>query len=64
MKKMIVLLIALSIPFSAAYACTAFFKYETQGTMQKICYYDHLGDTVAITVSSVKLCPLNIQVQH
>lgn len=38
-----------------------FFKYEQSfGGMTKICYYDRLGDTVAITVSSVTLCPLTI----
>lgn len=30
------------------------------GSMTKICYYDCLGSPVAITISSVSLCPLSI----
>ena len=33
---------------------------QTSG-MNKICYYDCLGSAVAITISSVSLCPLSIQ---
>lgn len=35
-------------------------QYETPAGMNKICYYDCLGSTKAITVSAVLLCPLNI----
>lgn len=33
---------------------------EQKSGMNKICYYDCLGSTVAITISSVELCPLSI----
>ena len=33
---------------------------ETDG-MYKICYYDCLGDRVAITIRATKLCPLSIE---
>ncbi len=47
---------------SSAFAGTAFFKYERTSGMNKICYYDHLGSEVAITLKSTQLCPLQIQV--
>ncbi len=60
MKKTIaVLLIALS--FSAT-AGTAFFKYERISGMNKLCFYDHMGSEVAITIKSYKICPLTINV--
>jgi hypothetical protein len=30
--------------------------------MNKICFYDHLGSEVAITISATSLCPLTIEV--
>ena len=47
---------------TTAVAGTAFLTGDETSGMNKICYYDHLGSTVAITISSVKLCPLSIQV--
>lgn len=40
---------------------TCFFKGEQVSGMNKICYYDCLGSTAAITISSISLCPLNIK---
>ncbi|BAQ16936.1 hypothetical protein [Methyloceanibacter caenitepidi] len=37
-----------------------FFSHEVASGMNKICYYDCLGSPAAITISSVSLCPLNI----
>ena len=54
-------LIVLMLAYSA-YAGTAFLKGEYISGMNKICLYDHLGSTVAITIRSVQLCPLTIQV--
>lgn len=34
---------------------------ERSDGMYKICYYDCLGDTVAITIGRVELCPLSIR---
>jgi hypothetical protein len=34
---------------------------DDSGAFHKICYYDCLGDRVAITISSTKLCPTTIQ---
>ena len=59
MKHLALALLALSIP---AHAGTAFYTGERVSGMHKICYYDYLGDAVAITIRSVDLCPLTIQV--
>ena len=59
MKK---LLLVLSLVSVDAFAGTAFFKYEYVSGMNKVCVYDHLGSDVAITINSVSLCPLTIQV--
>lgn len=41
-------------------AAMCFKSGEQSSGMHKICYYNCLGDTVAITISSVSLCPLSI----
>lgn len=46
------------LPKTAAIMC--FFKGEQVSGMNKICYYDCLGSTTAINVSSIQLCPLSI----
>lgn len=43
-----------------AQAVMCFFEYEQPAGMNKICYYDCLGSTVAITIRSIQLCPLSI----
>jgi hypothetical protein len=55
------LLLALLVSIEA-HAARAFFKYERISGMNKICFYDHLGSEVAITISAVKLCPISIEV--
>jgi len=47
-----------------AIACTAFYTHETASGMNKICYYDHLGSQVAMTVRNVDICPLTFKVKH
>jgi len=37
-----------------------FFSHEQTSGMNKICYYDCMSGTAAITVSSISLCPLSI----
>ena len=44
-----------------AHAGTAFLSGEQESGLHKICYYDYLGDTVAITIRSTQLCPLTIR---
>ena len=63
MKRITLLLIALAIPLSA-YACQAYYTGEAMSGMNKICYYNHLGSTVAYNVRSHQLCPMSIQVSH
>ena len=41
-------------------AVTCFSTGEQTSGMNKICYYDCLGSTVAINVGAVELCPLTI----
>lgn len=57
MKKIITALLILAA--STAYA-TGFLSGERTSGMKKICYYDTLSGTVAITISAVELCPLTI----
>lgn len=65
MKKFAATLIIAALGYSAyAHACTAFYESETIDGLYKICYYDHLGSTVAVTVKSHELCKLNINVRH
>lgn len=42
-------------------AVTCFKTGEQISGMNKICYYDCMGSTAAITISSVALCPLTIE---
>ena len=54
---------ALSLMAVPSFAGTAFFMYEIdKGNMHKQCVYDYLGEEFVITISSVKLCPLTIEV--
>jgi len=57
MKTFVLILALIS---SSAYAGTAFFKYERISGLNKICFYDHLGSEVAITIKSYELCPLTL----
>lgn len=41
-------------------AAICFKSGEQEAGLNKICYYDCLGSTVAITISAIKLCPLTI----
>ena len=63
MKKLTITL-ALILITTAGYACTAFLTGEQVSGMNKICYYDHLGSTVATTIRNIDLCPLSIHVPH
>lgn len=38
---------------------TGFLKGERMQGMSKICFYDVLGESYALTISSVSLCPLS-----
>ena len=42
-------------------AVTCFKTGEQISGMNKICYYNCMGSTAAITISSVALCPLSIE---
>ena len=41
-------------------AAICFLKGEQESDMNRICYYDCLSGTVAITIKDLKLCPLTI----
>jgi len=45
-------------PIQVAVIC--FFQYEQTSGTNKICYYNCLGSTAAITIPSFSLCPLSI----
>ncbi len=55
-----VLITSMIYPTMVANATTCFYQNEQISGMNKICYYNCLGSTAAITISSVKLCPLTI----
>ena len=59
MSKSFFLAIGL-IAFSAANASACFYSHETDSGMNKICYYDCVSGTRAITISITSLCPLSI----
>lgn len=48
-------------PMQLAAMCFKSGEEQIPGQMTKICYYDCLGNRVAITVQSYQLCPLNIE---
>lgn len=61
MKKLLVLIGLFFIPGPQPAEATMCFKTGEQVSgMNKICYYDCLGSTVAINVKSYELCPLTI----
>ena len=63
MKKLLAAVALTGITATAAMAGTAFFQYEVQtGGFTKQCVYDYLGSTYVISISSVGLCPLSINV--
>lgn len=41
---------------------TALYVGEITQGLTKVCYYDHQGSIVAITVEATKICPLSIEV--
>lgn len=58
-------LVGLTLPATAQTklrlaAVTCFSKGERTSGFNKICFYDCLGSTAAITISAVELCPLTI----
>lgn len=63
MRKLTLTIIVTGLLFAVvAQAATAFYIGESTSGLSKICYYDHLGDTVAITIKSHKVCPVTIQI--
>jgi hypothetical protein len=59
--KTLAIAIGLMVSLSAN-AGVAFLKGERVTGMTKQCFYDHLGSTYTITLSSVSLCPLTINI--
>jgi len=56
--KSLLIAVSLSIGSSPVFAC--FLSGERTSGMNKICYYDCVSGTRAITISSVALCPLSL----
>lgn len=68
MKKILFVIIGLVLLFNLAIAVhysraggTAFYVGERVSGLYKICYYNYMGSTIAITIKSYQLCPLTIQ---
>lgn len=72
MRKILVLvavLLGLLLAASAAFACTGYLVGEVplpakSGRRNKLCIYDHMGDTYAITAQANALCKVSINVRH
>ncbi len=56
------LILSLALITGAAHAATAYFVYEVDTGMTKQCVYDYLGSKYTITISSIGLCPMSIEV--
>ncbi len=61
MKKLIDGL-AIAVFASVVFTGTAFLQHESIAGTDKICYYDHLGSEVAMTVSADSMCPRAVEV--
>jgi len=58
-SKTIIGLVLAGLFFSnVALATMGFLKSERTSGMNKICYYDVLGDTYTLNIKAVELCPL------
>jgi len=58
----LILLLSMAFPSMVANSAVTCFKSGEQTSgMNKICYYNCMGSTAAITISAVKLCPLTIR---
>ena len=55
--KALTLALALMLTSSAAWAGAAFYTGEYISGLNKICLYDHMGSTVALTFPSYAVCP-------
>ena len=59
-KILIVSLICYAYPISIAKAATCFFQYSETSGMNRICYYNCMGSSAAITIGAAQICPLSI----
>ena len=58
----LILLLSMVFPSMVSNSAVTCFKTGEQiSGMNKICYYNCMGSTAAITISSVELCPLTIR---
>lgn len=58
-KLKLIAIFALTYPLTAS-AGTCFFDYEQTSGMNKICFYECLSGTRAITIDALAFCPLTI----
>jgi hypothetical protein len=61
---LICLLTALMVWSINAFACIAFLESDYISGLSRVCFYDHLNDTVSMTVRSTQLCPQTFYVYH
>lgn len=59
MKKLIII-IAIILTASVVMASGCFLSHEETDGLLKICYYDCIDGTRAITIGATDLCPLSI----
>lgn len=58
------ILLAFAINMRSAEACTAFFDSDYVSGTNRICLYDHLGSTHAVTIKSYEICKTTVNVRH
>jgi len=60
MKKVKAVFVALAILAGSGPALACFLQGQQTSGMNKICYYQCVSGTKAITVDAVELCPLSL----
>ena len=61
MKKLLALMVLASTISIPAVAAVGYLTGEMLSGTNKICYYNSMGSTIALTISATSLCPLTIQ---
>lgn len=54
-------LLALLVTATALFALTGYYTGESTNGMSKICYYDTVRGTMAITIESYEICPISVK---
>lgn len=69
MRKFLLAVFFMIVWTGVALACTGYLTGEQvvrlkSGRDVRVCSYDHLGEPLSITISTVRFCPTMINVKH